>query len=59
MLRAKKNIFKLIIKNEFLSDEEFVKFLIYNPNVGRDLEIQLTKREKTINQLKNYIRLSI
>ena len=59
MLRAKKNIFKLIIKNEFVSDEEFFKFLIYNPDVGRDLEIQLTKREKTINQLKNYIRLSI
>ena len=59
MLRAKKNIFKLIIKNEFVPDEEFDKFLIYNPNVGRDLEIQLIKREKTINQLKNYIRLSI
>ena len=53
MLRAKKNIFRLIIKNEFLSDEEFVKFLIYNSNVGSDLETQLTKREKMINQLKN------
>ncbi|TDO96087.1 P-loop NTPase fold protein [Flavobacterium sp. 245] len=55
LLNEKKDIFRLIIKNEFLSDNEFVKFLSNNSAEIKDLYHKATASEKegfrnTINE---------
>lgn len=37
LLNGKNDVFRLIIKNEFLSDNDFVKLLIHNSNVIKEL----------------------
>jgi len=55
LLSNQKDIFRLIIKNEFLSDSDFVKFLISNSDFGKNIYQQSPTTDKdgfrnTINE---------